>query len=199
MSCSRILSVAAIASFSLIALTPRGMLAQSQPQTGTPATTQQNRPSSAEPITIVGCVQREADYRKAKDAGRGGVAGTGIGAGNEFVLTNASMTTGGAAAAAVGAGTAAEKPTATTGAGGSGSAYELTGPNEEQLATHVNKRVEITGMLKAAEVGASGAPTGGPTAGTPPRGVDVISKDLKLREVEVSSVKEMAGNCPAAP
>ena len=196
MKCSRILSVAAIASLNLIVLTPRGTSAQSQQQSGA-ATTQQNRSSLREPVTIVGCVQREADYRRTHDAGRGGVAGTGVGAGNEFVLTSASMSTGGAAAAGS-ARTDADKPTATTGAAGGGAAYELTGPDEGQLAKHINKRVEITGMLKAAEVGTSGAPTGGPTAGTPPRGVDVTSKDLKLREVEVSSVKEVPGNCPAA-
>jgi hypothetical protein len=77
------------------------------------------------------------------------------------------------------------------------SAYELTGANEGQLAQHVGKRVEITGKLKAAEIGASG-PTGGPTAGAPPRGVDVTSEDLKLRELEVMSVRETTGACPAA-
>ena len=40
-------------------------------------------------------------------------------------------------------------------------------------------------------------PTGGATAGQPPTEVDVASKDLKLRELEVTSVKEIAGTCPA--
>ena len=35
------------------------------------------------PITLIGCVQREADYRRANDSGRGGVAATGLGRGNE--------------------------------------------------------------------------------------------------------------------
>jgi hypothetical protein len=56
--------------------------------------------------------------------------------------------------------------------------------------------VEITGKLKAAEKTASGTPTGGATAGTPPTGVDVASADLKLREVDVVSVKESTGTCP---
>ena len=46
----------------------------------------QSSTSSADEITVSGCVQREADYRKTQDAGRGGVAGTGVGTGNEFVL-----------------------------------------------------------------------------------------------------------------
>jgi len=77
-------------------------------------------------------------------------------------------------------------------------AYELTGSGEGQAAQYVGKRVEIVGKLKAAEVSASGRPTGGATAGAPPSGVDATSKDLKLRELEVSSVREATGSCPSA-
>jgi hypothetical protein len=145
----------------------------------------QSSTSSADEITVSGCVQREADYRKTHDAGRGGVAGTGVGTGNEFVLVDASSSASGSSAATTGT------------SGSSGSAYELTGPNEGKVGSYINKRVEITGKLKAAEVSASGAPTGGATAGEPPKGVDVMSKDLKLRELEVSSVRETSGTCPA--
>jgi hypothetical protein len=124
----------------------------------------------SEPITVAGCVQKEADYRKANDKGRAGVAGTGIGADNEFVLINVKTTTAG------------------------GPAYELTGANEKLAAAHVGHRVEITGTLKPGEAGASGA-TGGATAGKPPKGVDVVSKDLRLRELEVASVKMIAATC----
>ena len=135
-------------------------------------------------ITVTGCIQREADYRQAKDAGKGGVAGTGVGAGNEFILSNASVKSGAEPAGAVG----------TTGAA---AAYELTGSGEGQAAQFVGKRVEIIGKLKAAETSASGKPTGGATAGPPPSGVDATSKDLQLRELEVTSVKEATGACPA--
>ena len=132
--------------------------------------------AAAEPqITAVGCVQSEPDYRKARDAGRGGVAGTGLGAGNEFVLVNASVSGGGV------------KDTT----------FELTGSNEGQVKAYMGKRVEITGTLKPSETDAAGRPTGGATAGRPPEGVDVTSKDLKLRELEVSKVKEASGTCPA--
>ena len=158
--------------------------AQTQPGAGS---------STDQPITVTGCIQREADYRQARDAGRGGVAGTGIGAGNEFVLTNASS----AAGARPGAEPA--NPTGTAGASTSGNiAYELTGANEGQVAQYVGRRVEITGRVKAAETGAGGQPTGGATAGQPPKGTDVTSKDLKLRELEVTSVREATGSCPAA-
>ena len=150
--------------------------AQGQSST-TPAASQEQQ------VTVVGCVVRESDYRKARDAGKGGVAGTGVGVGNEFLLTNASMA--GASAPAVGtAGTASGE-------------YELTGANEKQAEQFVGKRVEISGKLKAADVSAAG-PTGGPTAGKPPSGVDIASKDLKLRELEITSVKaSTTGTCPA--
>jgi hypothetical protein len=135
-------------------------------------------------ITVTGCIQREADYRQAKDAGKGGVAGTGVGAGNEFILSNATVKPG-----------TDSGPVGTSGA--AAAAYELTGSGEGQAAEFVGKRVEITGRVKAAETSASGKPTGGATAGQPPSGVDATSKDLQLRELEVSSVKEATGACPA--
>jgi hypothetical protein len=153
----------------------------SQPRSETPQA--QQRAAAGERVTVVGCVQHEADYRRAHEAGRGGVAGTGVGTGNEFVLANASMSSG--------------RPTGTAGSAAGETAYELTGPNEGLVAQHVGKRVEITGTLKPAEVTASGRPTGGATAGAPPEGVDVTSKDLRLRELEITTVRAATGTCPA--
>jgi hypothetical protein len=133
--------------------------------------------SADQAVKVTGCVQQESEYRKAHDAGKGGVVGTGVGAGNEFVLIEAS---------------------AAAGAPGNMMAYELSGPAEGQLSKFVNRRVEIEGRLKAAEVSGGGQPTGGPTAGAPPRGVDVGGEDLKLREIEVASVREASGSCSGA-
>jgi hypothetical protein len=148
-----------------------------------PAPVAQTRTGTAkqgeQQITVSGCVQREADYRRAQDKGRGGVAGTGLGVENEYVLTNLSIT-GESGTSGIDATTA----------------YELTGENEKLAGPHVGHRVEISGTLKAAEVSATGA-TGGATAGTPPRGVDVASKDLRLRELEVATVKMISANCAA--
>jgi hypothetical protein len=156
-------------------------------QGGAAAAPQQST-TTEQQITVAGCIQREADYRKARDAGKGGVVGTGVGAGNEFVLVNTAM--------AASAGSPSPGATAGT-AGTTGAAYELTGANEKQAEQFVGKRVEISGKLKAAET-AAGQPTGGPTAGKPPTGVDVAGGDLKLRELEVTSVKAAAsGTCPA--
>jgi hypothetical protein len=146
--------------------------------------------STGQQVTVTGCVQPEADYRRAKDAGRGGVAGTGVGAGNEFILTQASPSSGRAGESS--------NPTGTGGTASGSAAYELTGPNEGQLSQYVGRRVEITGRLKPAETDAAGKATGGPTAGQPPAGVDVASKDLKLRELEVVSVREGSGTCSPA-
>jgi hypothetical protein len=180
-------SAAAAALFCTVAFAQTTGQPSSQPQSPSASSSQQEQQ-----VTIIGCVQREADYRRAKDAGRGGVAGSGVGAGNEFVLVNASMSSESERASA--SASPAETPTGT--AGGAGKAFELTGPNEGQLEQHIGRRVEITGKLKPAEAGASG-PTGGPTAGTPPSGVDVTSKDLKLRELEVTSVRASSGTCPS--
>ena len=148
-------------------------------QTTPPQTPSATASTQAQQVTLMGCVQSESDYRRAQDKGRGGVAGTGIGAGDEFVLINASMAKQGLNPPAAPADTA----------------YELTGSNESKVKEFVGKRVEITGTLKAAETAPGGKPTGGATAGTPPTGVDVASKDLKLRELEVVSVKAATGTC----
>jgi hypothetical protein len=165
-----------------------------QPTTERPATRDaqptprtQGTTAAGQQVTISGCIVREADFRRTQDAGRGGVAGTGVGQGNEFVLANAMMGTGAAAGGAVGtAGAGAAGASAT--AGGTTMAFELTGSGEGQAAEHVGRRVEVTGMLKAAT-------GGGPTANAP------LSNDLELRELDVTSVRASAsGTCaPAQP
>jgi hypothetical protein len=142
----------------------------------------QTAAASAGRISVVGCIQSEADYRKAQGTGRGGV-GAGSAVGSEFVLINAST------------------PAAPTGTAGgaapTGVAYELSGKNEAEAGQFVGKRVEISGVLKAADTRALGA-TGGATAGVPPAGVDHVSQDLKIRELEVLSVRaSTSGTCPA--
>ena len=150
-----------------------------------PSAAADSQKAPAQQVTIIGCVQKEADYRKAKDMGRGGAVGTGVGAGNEFVLINAATAPAGSTGTAFG----------TSGTASGTEAYELTGTNEGKAEPFVGKRVEIVGTLKSAETGPSGA-TGGATAGKPPAGVDVASADLKLRELEIVSVRESTGTCP---
>jgi hypothetical protein len=121
------------------------------------------------PITVVGCVQHESDYRKMNDAGRGGVLGTGLGRGNEYVLVDSAGDCGTLAAGAA--------------------AYELTGDGEKELAEFLGRRVEITGTLKGGDLTVDGRAEGG---------FDPIGQDLRLREVEVASIRESDGTLAQA-
>jgi len=120
------------------------------------------------PISLTGCVQRETDYRRLHNSGKGGFLGFGGGLGNEYVLINASPNPRRGfrdCATAVG-----------------GEAYELTGREEGDLKPFVGQRVEIAGMRKAAEIDAlTGRPTGGRQAGY----------DLRLFEVDVDSFRAL--------
>lgn len=172
-----------VLALSMVALaqSPPTQPPQQPPTAQAPAPAAQEMKAPEQEVTITGCVYKEADYRRAKNLGKGGAAGTGVGAGDEFVLINALTATAAATAPA---------PTGTSGVAAGTEEYEMTGKNEEQLASFIGKRVEITGKLKAAETKASGT-TGGATEAIPG------SRDLKLREVDVLSVKEAAGTCPA--
>ena len=147
------------------------MPASSTGQTTTPAT-----------ITLVGCLQTEADYRRAQDAGKGGVLSTGAGLGNEYVLIQTEGA-GGPGAYAANANVDCKSSTAFA-----GTSYELTGTRERELKQFVGRRVEITGELK--NVDASGRPGGFDPA--------VISQDLRLNEVNVASFREAPMTAQAA-
>ena len=135
------------------------------------------------PVTIVGCVMRETDYRKANDSGKGGPVGTGLGRGDEFVLVNAMKTTAGSPGTA----SSIDCASATGVAGsGSGEAFELAGSREKDLASYVGQKVEITGTLKEA------ATTTGPSGEAKPTGgFDPLKQDLKLFEVDIISFRPM--------
>ena len=142
-------------------------------------------------ITLSGCVQREADYRRATGSGTGGAGGFGIGLANEYVLINATRS-GASPASRPREGTtvndiaAAESP---CGAGG-GEAFELTGAQERELARLVGRRVTIVGVLKRgadAPVGTSGTETRTDTTGLGK--LNPWDQDLNLQEVEITSVR----------
>jgi hypothetical protein len=149
--------------------------AQATPNTTTASTstTTAQRESPAQPVTLIGCVQKESDYRKAHNIKKGGGLNMGIGDGDEYMLINATRVSGGVpSVTTVGDCTA-----------GSGEAFELTGPKEEQFKNFVGKRVEVSGTQKRAKLAANGQPTGGSAPG---------GGELKLFEVEVASVREAA-------
>ena len=122
------------------------------------------------PITVVGCLQRESDYRRQNDSGKGGVLGTGLGRGNEYVLVDSAGDCGKVAPGAA--------------------AYELTGEGERDLEAFVGSRVEITGILKGGDLTVDGRAEGG---------ADPLGQDLQLREVNVTSFKEAAAPLAQGP
>jgi len=149
-----------------------------------------NGESPTQQVTLIGCVQKEKEYRQQHNIKDGGGLNTGIGEGNEYVLINAIRVSPGSA------------PVASAGdcsSASSGEAFEITGSNEGKLKDFVGKRVEITGKQKHAKVGPNGQPTGG---------FDPMHGDLKLFEVEPSSIREVSAvttqtqqtdTAPAAP
>lgn len=90
--------------------------------------------------SVVGCVEREADYRKRTSDGKGGPLGSGAGAANEFVLTFAKLVpTKGVHTDAT------HKPTGTTGLE---EVYGITGKLEDELKREVGRQVEVTGYVE---------------------------------------------------
>jgi hypothetical protein len=88
-----LLSIGAVAFAQTTGQNPAGASGQAGSPTMTaPRDTQTgDRSQTQQQVTLVGCIQREAEYRQAAGSGRGGALGTGAGVGNEFVLVNASM------------------------------------------------------------------------------------------------------------
>jgi hypothetical protein len=101
---------------------------------------QQPKNSGGEDIlTVVGCVQKEADYRAQHNQGRGGVANTGVGESNEFVLRGANTV---------------DKETLkpiNTGGTGTNVTYTLTGRLEGELASAVGQQIAVTGYVEKAD------------------------------------------------
>jgi hypothetical protein len=137
------------------ALTGAVALAQSSDQSAREIETEDT------PITVVGCLQKESDYRRMNKSGDGGVLNTGAGTGNEFVLVDSA---GDCATLAPGA-----------------AAYELTGKGEPQLEQFLGRRVEISGILKGGDITVDGRAEGG---------FDPLGRDLELRELSVSTFRE---------
>ena len=95
--------------------------------------------AAGQEVHLVGCLELETDYRARVDAGKGGVLGTGLGAGNEYVLS---------AASTVPPGTTTPRPMGTSGS--SGTDYLLTGSNEPNMKREIGRQVHIIGTLDRA-------------------------------------------------
>jgi hypothetical protein len=144
------------------------------------------------PVTLVGCVMKEKDYRKQHDLHKGGWLNSGAGTSNEYVLIDA-------VPGPVNTLTPAEADCSTRVGGRD---YELKGGAERKrnLEAFIGRRIEISGVLDHADtevtVGTSGdvvatRPTGGHIS--QPRALD-----LKLFEVKMDSFREIPIAQPVA-
>ena len=153
------------------------------PQTPAPTAT-----AGQTTTTLVGCLYREAQIpgRTPNVVERAGVL-------EDYVLADATMPTGQARPGATPGvtGTSGTVPT-------SGNMYKVESIPDERLKALVGKRVEVIGRLDPeglpAPVSRPGAATGAPTPDRGP-GPDQIN----LPEFEASSIREIAGTCPATP
>lgn len=129
-------------------------------------------------VTLVGCIQRESEFRRMHGPGASGPLGPGIGGRDEFVLTDAREATPG--------GTLASEAELACAMTGTGNAYEITGKREEELERFLGRRVELTGMQKEADIAV------GTTGRTRPTGgFDPLGHDLRLYEVELTGFREL--------
>ncbi len=132
----------------------------------------------AREITLIGCVMYESEFRDLYGPGRSGPKGPGIGLRNEYVLVDAHELT---SASQITTQDLAPCPSAP--GVSPANAYELTGSNEKEAAGYVGRRVQVSGIRKAANaetVGGVLEPTGG---------FDPLGHELHLFEVEISSIQ----------
>lgn len=149
--------------------------AQLQPQTRPPTAplpeSQATTPRAGAMATLTGCLYRERDVpgRSPNIAERAGVL-------EDYILTDARP-----------AGSRGEASGLAT-----GRMYKVEKIEDERLRKLVGKRVEVVGRIDAE---AGDVQPGGRSA--PDRN---ISRDaIELPEFEASSIREVAGNCPATP
>jgi hypothetical protein len=153
-----------------------------------PAATPAAPPAAQAPVaqqgstTLTGCLYRENQIpgRTPNVAERAGVL-------EDYILADASM-----ASAPSGA-----RPGATAGATGTtgstpsaGNMYKVERIPDDQLKTLVGKRVEVMGRID---------PQGGTAAGAPTADKSPSPDRINLPEFEATSIKEVAGTCPATP
>ena len=136
------------------------------------------------PVTLVGCIMRESDYRELNGIHKGGWLNTGAGENNEYMLVNAIP-------GPVNEQTQAQASCSNV---SGGQTFELKGSAERKrnLEPFVGQRIEISGRMKHittdVAVGTSGEviatrPTGGP--------VNPRNRDLRLFEVKMDSFREI--------
>jgi hypothetical protein len=117
-----------------------------------PSTEQQSqsRVAASDTMTVVGCLMREADYRRAHSLGKGALGGLGLG--DEFVLVDVTdvASTGATGSAPSEPSSTQTSPSASSqrcSETGAGKAYRVTGKAEDELKPFVGRRMQITGRF----------------------------------------------------
>ena len=103
---------------------PSAIAASSFAQTAKPS-------QDTQKVTLVGCIEMEKDYRARLHASPGGVLGTGLGEGKEFVLSSSTVAPGAKGGKEI--------------AGD----YSLSGKLEPELLRQIGKQVEIVGTVRS--------------------------------------------------
>ena len=75
--------------------------------------------------------------------------------------------------------------------------YKLELIEDDKLKAVVGKRVEVTGRIDAEAGDVKSAPATPPT--TSPTDKTIGRDKIDIPEFEVTSIKEVAGDCPATP
>ena len=141
----------------------------------------QSAQSSSATTTLTGCVYQEKDVpgRAPNPAERVGIL-------EDYILAEVSP-----AEAAKPAGTSGSNTPTTY------SMYKLEKAADSQLKAMVGKRVEVTGTIDAKASDSTGQP---PASAETNKTDKIVGNDrINLPEFEVSSIKAVAGSCPAKP
>ena len=85
-------------------------------------------------VTLQGCLERESAYRRTQDAGKGGPLGTGLGQGNEYVLTMGKPVPG-------------RKAEPMKDAPKDGRVFSLTGNIEKNMVSAIGRQIEVVGTI----------------------------------------------------
>ena len=93
-------------------------------------------------VNILGCVEREADYRKQMGQEKGGPLNSGVGQGDEYILRYTKS---------VPDGPVSSRTVAATGSAAHEEIYSVTGKSEDELKAEAGREVEVTGYVEVAK------------------------------------------------
>jgi hypothetical protein len=168
--------------------TPQTPTTQTQPRTAGA-----DRKDAGQPVTVQGCLMREADVPGLAPnvAERAGVT-------EDFVLTSARVIKGSDTASPSGRST-----------GSSAAMFEVEGLSKDKLESHVNRRVEIDGTIDDSDQDARGDTTRAPVPPTPdptmpaptsnPKGMKAPATSAgDLVGLQAKTIRAVPGDCPTA-